>query len=411
MALRIAVKRLSAVETDPGRSHQHEFHAGELRRELGLPAERWSGPLGILILRATSETPVVDETVFTLYDARERNLERSEWHLYYVGDVIPTHAAQGDLLLLYRYDHGLRAVIARAGTQPEHELLRALELGEDAVRERFRFLDVPLPDETESRLITGQLTPHNGPIPGPIPAGLYDVTDHALFHRASREGAVPNTREMASAADEIARNRGAGPNDPDDYLFAALRAETDLYFAIEDEVQRSRYEQLAATRPNLTEILDFAMSIQQSRKSRRGQSLQNHFATLLRASGIPFTEQCQTEPGERPDFLVPGCPEYHDAHFPSRRLRMVACKSTAKERWRQVLNEAARIPVKFLLTVDLGLTGSVIAAMVSARIQPFLPGPLIETAYANHAYRASLATVATLLESLTASSRPDHPDA
>ena len=167
-------------------------------------------------------------------------------------------------------------------------------------------------------------------------------------------------------------------------MYTALATETELYFAIEGDIQQARYEALAATRPNLTEVLDFAMSVQQSRRSRRGQSLQNHFATLLRAWRIPFTAQCKTESGERPDFLVPGCGQYHEPDFPADRLRMIACKSTAKERWRQVLNEAARIPDKYLLTVDLGLTLPTIRAMTTARLQPFLPEPLIETTYKAH---------------------------
>jgi hypothetical protein len=401
VALRIAVKRLSAVETNPKRSNQHEFHAGELRRELELPATRVTGPFNVLIVGDAGEPPVVDTSTYTLYDARERNPARSaEWRLYYASDVIAQAAEEGDLLVLYRHSEELRAVIAPADSPAERELLRALELGDDAVRERFLYLDVPVPDEREGREVAGQLTLADAQV-----TSAYPATEHALFRRATRERGVPATGEMARAAAEIVGRRAIGIDDPDAYLYAVLAAETELYFAIEENIQQARYDALAATGPNLTEILDFAMSVQQSRRSRRGQSLQNHFATLLRAWGISYTAQCETESGERPDFLVPSCTRYHDEEFPTEGLRMVACKSTAKERWRQVLNEAARIPEKYLLTIDTQLTLPVIRAMTTARLQPFLPQPVIENAYASHPGKAELASVASLLDRLVAAAR------
>lgn len=395
MPLRIAVKRLSAVETDPARSNQHEFHATRLRRELELPDERRSGVLSTLIFHADGELPILDESPFTLYDSREGNPSRAaEWRLFYSSRVIPELAQEGDLLLLYRHGEDLRALVGRPGTRVERDVLEALSLGDDAVRTQFSYLDVPSPDEREAREVAGQLTL-------PIAADTrYEVTDHALFRRAVGEGRVPTTAEMADAAAEIALGRGSQIADPDAYLYGALAAETDLYYAIEDRVQQTRLTELLADGPDLTDVIDFAMSIQQSRRSRRGQSLQNHFAVILRAERIPFTAQCMTEGGETPDFVTPGCREYHEPAYPDGRLRMVACKSTAKERWRQILHEAARIPEKYLLTVDPGLTDSTIEAMLRARVVPFLPHPLVQTSYSNRTISRSLASVKELIRLL-----------
>jgi hypothetical protein len=407
VALRIAIKRLSVVETDPQRSNQHEFHAGALRRELELPDSRLTGRFDLLIVGGEGLEPVVDTSTFTLYDARGGNPNRSaEWRLYYATDVIAEAASAGDLLVIYLRGDDLRAVIARAGTRAEADILRALELGDDAVRERFRFLDIPVPDKRESREVIDQLTMPEAP-----PTSEYGVTDHALFRRASRENRVPRTGEMAEAAADIVRRRGVDTSDPDAYLAAALAAETELYFAIEEDVHQARYDALAATKPNMADIMDFAMSVQQSRRSRRGQSLQNHFATLLRHRRIPFTAQCETEQGERPDFLVPGCREYHDLDYPADGLRMVACKSTTKERWRQVLNEASRIPDKYFLTVDTELTESTIAAMVAARVQLFLPTTIIEATYGTHPARDQLASAKDLLDRLENAARLTSPRA
>ena len=296
--------------------------------------------------------------------------------------------------MLYRHDTGLHALVAPSGSTVERDLLSALDLGDDAIRSQFSFLDAPAPQERSAREVVGQLT-----LPETIPE-IYQVSDHALFRRAVRSGRLPSTSEMAVAAADIARIRGIGRSDPDDYLMAALEAETDLYYGIESQVQTGPLVELLASGPGLTDVIDFAMTVQQSRRSRRGQSLQNHFAAVLQAAEIPFSAQCATEHGETPDFVVPGCTQYHDPDFDSRRLRMVACKSTAKERWRQVLNEAERIPDKYLLTLDRHLTTSTVAAMDRAGVRAFLPTRILDDDYASHPARGSLGTVTELLAQL-----------
>jgi hypothetical protein len=188
--------------------------------------------------------------------------------------------------------------------------------------------------------------------------------------------------------------------DPDDYLIGALTAETDLFYGIESEIQSARLGELLAENPTVTDVLDFAMTVQQSRRSRRGQSLQNHFAGLLTLLQIPFAAQCATEDRETPDFVLPGCLEYHDRGFPSERLRMVACKSTARERWRQVLHEAGRIPDKYILTLDRNLSDATIRSMIAARLQPFLPRAIRDGSYAGRGGSASLETVGDLVRRL-----------
>lgn len=397
MALRIAVKRLSAVEIDPGHSNQHEFHATRLRRELELPDAKITGTLSCLILGRDDAEPTLDEADFTLYDSREGNAARpAEWRLYYYSKLIAEIARPGDLLVLYRHGTGLRALIARAGSKRERDLLDALSLGDTAIREQFSFLDAPSPDERETRDVVSQLTL-------PIePRTFYEVSDHALYSRAVREGQLPTTREMATAAVEIVRRRGKWPEDPDAYLSAALGAETDLYYGIETEIQSARLSNLMETQPTVTDVIDFAMGVQQSRRSRRGQSLQNHFAAVLTIQGIPFTAQCRTENGETPDFVVPSCDQYHDQAYPADRLRMVACKSTAKERWRQVLHEAARIPEKYLLTLDTELTEPTVAAMELAGVRAFLPRAILDESYGEQPRRHTLGSVGDLIDRLRA---------
>jgi len=57
---------------------------------------------------------------------------------------------------------------------------------------------------------------------------------------------------------------------------------------------------------------------------------------------------------------------------------MLAAKTTCRDRWRQVLNEAARIPVKHLLTLQEGVSEGQFREMTEAKVQLVVPEPLIE---------------------------------
>ncbi len=52
----------------------------------------------------------------------------------------------------------------------------------------------------------------------------------------------------------------------------------------------------------------------------------------------------------KPDFLFPSAGAYHDTEFPVENLRMLAVKTTCKDRWRQILNEADKIHQVHLFT-------------------------------------------------------------
>jgi uncharacterized metal-binding protein len=45
-----------------------------------------------------------------------------------------------------------------------------------------------------------------------------------------------------------------------------------------------------------------------------------------------------------------------DRHYPTNKLFMVGVKTTCKDRWRQVLNEAKRVKDKHILTTQQGIS-------------------------------------------------------
>src|SRR5690606_2121160 len=116
-------------------------------------------------------------------------------------------------------------------------------------------------------------------------------------------------------------------------------------------------------------FLSFSLSVQNRRKSRAGQSLENHLEALFGVSGIRFARGAVTENRNKPDFLFPGAAEYHDPMFPAARLTMLASKSTLKDRWRQVLPEAQRIPDKHLFTLEPGISENQTTQMQAERLQ------------------------------------------
>ena len=79
---------------------------------------------------------------------------------------------------------------------------------------------------------------------------------------------------------------------------------------------------------------------------------------------------------------------------------MVACKSTVRERWGQILKEADRIQEKYLLTVDEGLSADLIESMGAAHLRVFMPSAAIESRYGANPSKGLLGTVAGLLMGL-----------
>lgn len=75
---------------------------------------------------------------------------------------------------------------------------------------------------------------------------------------------------------------------------------------------------------------------------------------ILDARGIEYEAQAKTENGKKPDFLFPSQAAYEDPAFPEEQLRMLASKTSIKDRFRQVADEANRIRDKHLFTLTPG---------------------------------------------------------
>lgn len=92
--------------------------------------------------------------------------------------------------------------------------------------------------------------------------------------------------------------------------------------------------------------------------------------------GKHFSYQAASEAGKRPDFLFPSAAAYGDPRFPADRLRMLAVKTTCRDRWRQILNEAGRLGTKHLLTLQEGVSRTQYLEMRNAGVRLVVPASI-----------------------------------
>lgn len=126
-------------------------------------------------------------------------------------------------------------------------------------------------------------------------------------------------------------------------------------------------------------IMKVAQSAFQRRKSRAGCALENHLEHVFSANGVTCSRTSVTEKNLKPDFIFPGISEYRDLAFPATRLTMLASKTTSKDRWRQILNEAARIPLKHLITLEPSISENQTEEMKAEGVQLVIPSSLHDT--------------------------------
>lgn len=128
---------------------------------------------------------------------------------------------------------------------------------------------------------------------------------------------------------------------------------------------------------DVEEFIKLANSISNRRKSRSGKSLELHLENIFKEEGLnQFGVQCTTEGRKKPDFLFPDCPSYHDPSYPNDKLRMLAVKTTVKDRWRQILNEANRIDTSYLFTLQKGVSENQFREMQEENVKLVVPAPI-----------------------------------
>ncbi len=154
----------------------------------------------------------------------------------------------------------------------------------------------------------------------------------------------------------------------------------DLEYRLFRKIEFARYgEMITRGFESVEEFIDVANMVLNRRKSRAGKSLEHHLSALFNGNGLSYTAQPRTEGNRRPDFVFPGEREYHDTNFPNERLVFLGAKTTCKDRWRQVINEANRIGYKHLFTLQQGISGQQLEEMAEERVILVVPQVYIDS--------------------------------
>jgi len=191
----------------------------------------------------------------------------------------------------------------------------------------------------------------------------------------------PTTRDFSALARDSLPEIVPGRDDPDTVLMAWLEREEQLFRRLERIIVSERLVGgfMAGGEADVDGFLSFSLSVQNRRKARAGQSLENQLEALFLGHRIRYSRGAETENRHKPDFLFPGIEEYRNAAFPAPQLTMLGSKSTLKDRWRQVLTEAERIGEKHLVTLEPAISEHQTDQMRQASLQLVLPRRLHDT--------------------------------
>ncbi len=367
----IGAKRLSDVEVTPDVSNQHEFNGiAEFKKIFGTERINFQG---YFIYMTDDEEKIVKESgkLLTWYDARKNHPERTEYRLYYSTNPVIDAAVAGDLVVIGQIgENKLAVVVAPRGSTSEQQLLWLFGLAE--VGEKFVIRDFTEKDTELNFAGRYIITSLGFEVPDTAPDFLEELIN--LF-----DAGFPATAKFSAYARSTLTD--VSPmEEPDNALMAWLEREELLFKTLEKHIVAQRLQQgFGAQGTDVDEFISFSLSVQNRRKSRAGFAFENHLAHIFDTSEIQYSRGARTERNNKPDFLFPGIRYYHDTGFATQLLTMLGVKTSAKERWRQVLAEADRIENKHLITLEPSISKNQTDEMIAQNLQLVIPQQLMET--------------------------------
>ena len=302
-----------------------------------------------LMYLSDDDAPAVADLETTWYDARRNNPNRSaEWRLYYK-DCEPIRMARpGDLMCFGMLrDNRLLIIIAQHDSTAEAQAKWLFGI-DDEQEGAFRFHDNT---ERELDAFGAQIFEALG-----INVEVRD--DTYLPEMIGRWGyRFPSNEEFAAFSQSSLTDVDPTHDDPDDVVIEYYDRSYLLFKLYERAVIQHDYDAAPFVSDGVIDVdsfTSFYTSVRNRRMSRAGKVLEIHIAHILDARGIEYEAQAKTENGKKPDFLFPSQAAYEDPAFPEEQLRMLASKTSIKDRFRQVADEANRIRDKHLFTLTPG---------------------------------------------------------
>lgn len=370
-----AAKRLTAHQVDPDVSNGHELQGSMALLAMLGPDDRRKMPCVYYWLPGQpGEDLIRVESTISWYDARRRSKRSAEYRLYYSAEaesLIQGRASVGDLAVVALGKDGtVHMMLAEAGSAWERKLtvLFGLPSGEGNL-----FEVVSVSRDAEVGLAEDMLLEALGVSVPVVEDDLASRLIEELF--VSKNGKFPKTKEFSA----FARKHFKGPeplDDPDAAVVAWMEWETTLFRLFEAKLVAERIRQgfnLPDGTPDVESFVEFARSVGNTRFSRAGWAFEHHVGAVLEIFGILHSARCVTEQQKKPDLLFPSIELYHNPGFPAEYLRMLGLKTSLKDRWRQVANEANRIPEKHLLTLEAPISADQMAEMKELSVSLVIP--------------------------------------
>lgn len=362
-------KRLSAVETDPETSNQHEFN-GVLGFKEFFGTERITFETKFLYLPDNEEAQLLESGHLTWYDARENHVTRTEFRLYYSPNNPIKLAQEGDLVIIAKStERSLLVIVCPKGSTHESQLLWLFGLEES---ER-RFVIKDYSEEKSDLGFAGKL------IVSSLGLEIEEEEPDYLSDMLRRFGEKLPTTFLFSEYTRSTLKEFVSPIEaPDDTLIAWMVWEEKLFKTFEKYVVQAKLrEGFGSDGLDVDDFISFSLSVQNKRKSRAGYAFENHLAEIFVQNSIRYSRGAKTERNNKPDFLFPGIKEYFDKTFSTDRLTMLGLKTTAKDRWRQVIPEADRINPKHLITLEPAISKNQTDEMKVQAVQLVIPKSIL----------------------------------
>ncbi|EIX9713469.1 type II restriction endonuclease [Klebsiella sp. GG_Kp154] len=375
-----AGKSLSAVDAVPSRSNQHEI-GGLVKVGFGdaignlTPGEKLQIPCLMIWLSDDDDNHLITTTV-TWYDARAGKAHRTpEYRLYYPSNDVTERIGEGDFLLTaLRHNNELVLCFVPKNSQIEWQLRSLFGLATGHSTDH-RFHGAKLSDKKlllPVRIFLEEI--------GIIFDSEVDPKDTALEWLLSR---YPNGFPASKVFSELARERVGlhSVEAPDETLMAWLEEEEMLFRVMERHIVKQQLlDGFGAEKDDVDAFIQYSLSVHNRRKSRVGFAFENHLETIFKEHSLPFEKGSRrnvTENNSKPDFLFPSFSAYHEKEYPQEKLFLLAAKTTCKDRWRQVLAEAARIPKKHLITLQSLISSNQLEEMRYHQLQLVIPSPVL----------------------------------
>jgi hypothetical protein len=365
----VSFKRLSAVDAEPKKSNQHEIGTTKKIRLSFLGEREEKFKASYIWFLGENET-IIEYGDLTHYDSRKNNKDRSpEWRLYYTSNAVTELMSEGDSLFLAkpRIDNTLLFIIAKPNSTEEAQLKWLFGI-EGQLPLRFESISTDGNSDYELDFTATSILEEIGVELEDPKSNEIDNIIHPYLDT------FPSTAEFSQKA-RLTLPEVEARDDPDRAIMLWLEHEDKMFKRLEQNIIEKRLQKgfVKNNKPDVDEFLKFSGSIRQRRFSRMGLSLENHLAAVFDAFDLQYTRTAQTENKTKPDFLFPSENQYWDTNFPKEKLVMMGSKSTCKDRWRQVLSEASKIPNKHLFTLQPSITENQTDEMKANNLQLILP--------------------------------------